>query len=70
MLWIGTASAILAAILGLILVNQEDYAGKGVTIHQWSGLTTMLLAILTVVGPALRAHFGLPYITDSDRCGC
>ena len=53
MLWIGTISAILAAALGLILVNQEDYAGKGVTIHQWSGLATMLLAILTVV--ALRS---------------
>ncbi len=53
MVWIGTISAILAAALGLILVNQEDYAGKGVTIHQWSGLATMSLAILTVL--ALRS---------------
>ncbi|WP_018623130.1 DUF1549 domain-containing protein [Spirosoma luteum] len=53
MVWIGTISAILAAALGLILINQEDYAGKGVTIHQWSGLATMTLAILTVL--ALRS---------------
>lgn len=53
MVWIGTISAMLAAALGLILVNQEDYAGKGVTIHQWAGLATMSLAILTVL--ALRA---------------
>jgi uncharacterized membrane protein/mono/diheme cytochrome c family protein len=53
MVWIGTISAILAAALGLILVNQEDYAGKGVTVHQWSGLATMSLAILTVL--ALRS---------------
>ena len=52
LLWIGTISAILAAGLGLILVNQEDYAGDGVTIHQWSGISTMVLAILTVT--ALR----------------
>ncbi|UFH56978.1 DUF1549 domain-containing protein [Spirosoma sp. KNUC1025] len=48
MLWIGAISAIFSAILGLILVNQEDYAGKGVAIHQWAGLTTVLLACLTV----------------------
>ncbi len=53
MVWIGTVSAILAAALGLILVNQEDYAGQGVTVHQWSGLATMSLAILTVL--ALRS---------------
>ena len=54
LLWIGTISAILAAGLGLILVNQEDYAGEGVTIHQWSGIATMSLAILTVT--ALRLN--------------
>ena len=52
LLWIGAGSAVVAAGLGLILVNQEDYAGQGVTIHQWAGLTTMLLSILTVA--ALR----------------
>ncbi|WP_461082645.1 DUF1549 domain-containing protein [Spirosoma flavus] len=49
MLWIGTVSAVVAVILGLILKNGEDYEGSTVTIHQWSGLATMVLAILTVL---------------------
>ena len=49
LVWIGAGSAVLAAALGLLLVNQEDYAGKGVTIHQWAGLATMTLSVLTVV---------------------
>ena len=53
MLWIGAVSSVIAAALGLVLVNQEDYAGKGVIVHQWSGLATMVLAILTVI--ALRS---------------
>ncbi|GAB4017258.1 hypothetical protein GCM10028773_12920 [Spirosoma koreense] len=53
LLWIGAGSAVLAAIFGFILVNQEDYAGKGVAIHQWAGLATMLLAILTLVAVRL-----------------
>ena len=61
MVWIGTVSAILAAALGLVLVNQEDYVGKGVTIHQWSGLATMLLSIMTV--GALRSGRVLAYRT-------
>ncbi|GAB3941628.1 hypothetical protein GCM10028805_05080 [Spirosoma harenae] len=54
MLWIGTISAVLAVILGLILKNGEDYEGSTVTIHQWSGIATMALAILTVL--ALRSN--------------
>ncbi|SFC10073.1 DUF1549 domain-containing protein [Spirosoma endophyticum] len=53
MLWIGAISSVVAAVFGLMLVNQEDYEGKGVAIHQWSGLATMLLAILTII--ALRS---------------
>ncbi|MFD2934113.1 DUF1549 domain-containing protein [Spirosoma flavum] len=52
-LWIGTISSVVAASLGLLLVNQEEYGGDTVTIHQWSGLATVLLAISTVV--ALRS---------------
>ncbi|MBD2699574.1 DUF1549 domain-containing protein [Spirosoma sp. BT702] len=54
MLWIGTISAIVAVVLGLILKNGEDYEGSTVAIHQWSGLATMALAILTVL--ALRSQ--------------
>ncbi|MCX6217514.1 DUF1549 domain-containing protein [Spirosoma sp.] len=53
MVWIGTISSVVAAALGLLLVNQDDYGGNTVTIHQWSGLATMTLAILTVF--ALRS---------------
>ncbi|RYF46270.1 MAG: hypothetical protein EOO39_50015, partial [Cytophagaceae bacterium] len=48
MVLIGAAGSVLAAVLGLVLVNQEEYSGSTVTIHQWSGLTTMALALLTV----------------------
>ncbi|HLL96882.1 MAG TPA: PSD1 and planctomycete cytochrome C domain-containing protein, partial [Spirosoma sp.] len=41
------------ATLGLVLVNQEEYGGKMVAIHQWAGLATMTLAVLTVF--ALRS---------------
>jgi uncharacterized membrane protein/mono/diheme cytochrome c family protein len=54
LVWIGTVGAIVAAGLGLVLINQEEYGGKTVTVHQWSGLATMALAILTVF--ALRAR--------------
>ena len=53
LLWIGAISSVVAVIFGFILINQEDYAGKGVTIHQWSGLATMGLSVLTVF--ALRS---------------
>ncbi|KAA9347237.1 DUF1549 domain-containing protein [Larkinella humicola] len=53
LVWIGAISSVVAAVLGLILINQEEYGGDTVTIHQWSGLTTMALAIVT--GFALRS---------------
>ncbi len=52
-LWIGAISAVIAVVFGFILINQEDYAGKGVLIHQWSGLATMALSMLTLF--ALRS---------------
>ncbi|WP_460950850.1 DUF1549 domain-containing protein [Spirosoma daeguense] len=54
MLWIGTISAVVSVILGLVLKSQEDYEGSTVTIHQWSGIATMALAILTIL--ALRSE--------------
>lgn len=53
MVWIGAVSSVLAAGLGLLLVNGEDYGGENVQIHQWSGLATMTLSVLTLL--ALRA---------------
>lgn len=52
--WIGAIGSVIAAALGLILANQEEYGGEVLTIHQWSGLATMALSIVTVL--ALRAR--------------
>ncbi|MDB5239464.1 MAG: hypothetical protein JWP57_89 [Spirosoma sp.] len=52
LVWIGAIGSVVAAVLGLVLVNQEEYGGKVVAIHQWAGLATMTLAVLTVA--ALR----------------
>lgn len=54
LVWIGAISAVLAAVLGLVLVNQEEYSGKTVSIHQWSGFATVVLAVGALV--ALRVN--------------
>ncbi|GAB3978153.1 hypothetical protein GCM10028806_40840 [Spirosoma terrae] len=54
LVWIGVVSAGLAAVLGLVLVNQEEYSGKMVTIHQWSGFATVVLAVGALI--ALRLN--------------
>ncbi|WP_170315700.1 DUF1549 domain-containing protein [Larkinella punicea] len=66
LVWIGAISSVVAAVFGLILINQEEYGGDTVTVHQWSGLTTMALAIVT--GFALRSgrlalYRGLLFLT-------
>lgn len=48
LVWIGAVSSVIAVILGLLLANLEEYGGDTVTLHQWSGIATMLLAGLTV----------------------
>ncbi len=45
LVWIGAIGSVIAAVLGLLLVNQEEYGGNIVTVHQWSGLATMALAV-------------------------
>ncbi|WP_206512972.1 DUF1549 domain-containing protein [Larkinella soli] len=54
LVWIGAISSVVAAALGLVLINQEEYGGETVSVHQWTGLATMALAIATVL--ALRAN--------------
>jgi uncharacterized membrane protein/mono/diheme cytochrome c family protein len=61
LVWIGAISSVVAAILGLILINQEEYGGDIVTVHQYAGLTTMALAIITVF--ALRSGRQVLYRT-------
>lgn len=47
-LWVGTITAALAVGLGFILINQDDYTGNTITIHQWSGIATAILSGLTL----------------------
>ncbi len=47
-LWVGTITAALAVGLGFILINQDDYTGNTITIHQWSGMATAILSGLTL----------------------
>ena len=47
-LWVGTITAALAVGLGFILINQDDYTGNTITIHQWSGILTAILSGLTL----------------------
>jgi mono/diheme cytochrome c family protein len=45
---VGTITAALAVGLGFILINQDDYSGNTITIHQWSGIVTAILSGLTL----------------------
>lgn len=54
LVWIGAVSSVLAVALGLLLANQDEYGGDTVTIHQWTGIATMVLACITVF--ALRTN--------------
>jgi mono/diheme cytochrome c family protein len=45
---VGTTTAALAVGLGFILINQDDYTGSTITIHQWSGIATAILSGLTL----------------------
>ena len=47
-LTIGAVSAVLAAIFGWLLEEQDQYSGDVLTVHKWSGIATAVLAALTV----------------------
>ena len=47
-LWVGAITAALAVGLGFILINQDEYTGNTITIHQWSGIVTAILSGLTL----------------------
>jgi uncharacterized membrane protein len=48
LLIIGALSAVAAVIFGLLLKTQDQYSGRILTIHQWSGIVTAILAVATV----------------------
>jgi uncharacterized membrane protein len=49
LLIVGALTAIVAVIFGLLLKTQDDYGGTTLTIHQWSGIATAILALATVL---------------------
>lgn len=49
MIYVGAFAAVLAAVLGLVLANVEEYGGDTLTLHQWTGVATAALAVITLV---------------------
>jgi len=49
MLYVGTLFAILAALFGWLLRTQEDYVGALVDNHQYTGIATAVLALVTTI---------------------
>lgn len=47
MVIIGAISALLSVVFGLLLSNTEDYGGEVLSLHQWTGIATMVFAGIT-----------------------
>jgi hypothetical protein len=45
----GALSAIIAAVLGLFQARTGDYGKNALSIHQWTGIGTAVLAVLSLV---------------------
>src|SRR5690606_3619280 len=45
LVYVGAVSALIAAELGLLLANIEDYGGNTLNIHQWTGIGTAVLGL-------------------------
>lgn len=61
-IYLGTISAVIAVIFGLLLSNTDDVTGDLLPIHQWTGIATMVLSILTSIAASRRQfqiEFGL-----------
>ena len=49
LLLIGAVSSAVAVIFGLLLINTEEYGSEILPIHQWAGIITMVLSVLTTL---------------------
>ncbi len=49
LIYVGAASALFAAVLGLFLANTGSYAGETFEWHQWSGISTAVFSLLTAI---------------------
>ena len=43
----GALSSVIAVGMGLLLINSEDYGSSILPLHQWTGIATMVLALVT-----------------------
>jgi mono/diheme cytochrome c family protein len=48
LVYVGSSTAIIAAVLGWLLSTQEEYGGDTMAIHQWSGYATAFLGAITL----------------------
>src|SRR5690606_8657468 len=48
LVYVGALGAVLAAVLGLVLANVEDYGGDTLSLHQWTGIATAILGLVTL----------------------
>jgi mono/diheme cytochrome c family protein len=48
LVYVGSSTAIIAAVLGWLLSIQEEYGGDTLVIHQWSGYATAFLGAITL----------------------
>lgn len=44
---VASVSAILSVVLGLVLANTDSYGSETLPIHQWTGIVTMVLALIS-----------------------
>src|SRR5690606_28702550 len=73
MVYVGAFAAVVAAILGLLLANVEDYGGNTLTLHQWTGIATAVLGLITLFlllrikeidsSPQIKAYRSLLFFT-------
>lgn len=49
LLVVGAIGAVLAAVFGWLLQEQDQYSGDILTFHKWSGIATAVLATITVM---------------------
>ncbi|MDZ7647368.1 MAG: c-type cytochrome domain-containing protein [Cytophagales bacterium] len=47
-LFIGTLTAIISCVFGILLKDQDEYASNTLTIHQWTGIATTIMSIATL----------------------
>ena len=73
LLWGGSTAALLAAVLGFLMMNVENISGALMDKHQWLGTSTALLSLIalyfhqkaihTAKGNAIRAYRVFMFLT-------